>query len=623
MRIEKLALKNFRSHAETKLEFGNDRIIVFRGNHGTGKSSVALAIEFLLTGACGVTDAAGRGAEALVMRGADEMQVKGGIAMGKNLSLISRSRTAKTGGNLTISSAGKVLVSKQADAWIDEKIGPKPVLSAVLNASRFLRMNDDGRKQLLSMALVADPVELPEQVREDLKLCEAAADLAEPGRIEDIKHAKAIFDRVYAWRRDVNRDIATLGELKEPAPPEGMPDAAEAQQKLNRLHGERQLMETSKTNALAEYRDKANRLRQAEADLKEYEPQTLSVAEMERLNKLAGKKETVAKLDQDIAITRADISRLKREVDKLKADPGSCPTCRRAYEKRDLTEDIHRAEHAVEIAEMKLGELVEKRALIQGDPAEAEQKLAAHRKAVPKLHAAETAIREIGKLSAAPDVSPLDDEIKALDERITKGTAAIARINQFLGEKKAYARQRERLEALEATQVRAQRLVDYFGPDGELRPKLMGDKLNEFKLAINVVLKRFGFFCEFTIEPFSLTVSYLEGGWKPLDLKQLSESEEFRFGVAFQIALAEATKVNLVVVDRADLLLPGAQRFLNAALMGSNLDQAFILAAKEDLSDTKKPPTGVRFVDLAKERDITKISAVHKSETKELVNEPL
>ncbi len=157
--------------------------------------------------------------------------------------------------------------------------------------------------------------------------------------------------------------------------------------------------------------------------------------------------------------------------------------------------------------------------------------------------------------------------------------------------------------------------MKYFGADGELRPLLVGNKLTGFNDAINKVLERFEFSCVMNLEPFGIVVTTGAQSAQPRQLDQLSESEAFRFGVAFQIALAEATGVKLVVIDRADLLLPGVQRFLNAALMESDLDQAFILAAKEDLELKQLPPTGVKIFDLEKDgKGRTDVAEVHEAE---------
>ncbi len=68
-----LTLKNFRSHQEAVLEL--DRFNFIRGPNGCGKSSIQMALEYLFTGRCEMTDAAGRGAEALIRARAKELEV--------------------------------------------------------------------------------------------------------------------------------------------------------------------------------------------------------------------------------------------------------------------------------------------------------------------------------------------------------------------------------------------------------------------------------------------------------------------------------------------------------------------------------------------------------------------
>ncbi len=67
-----------------------------------------------------------------------------------------------------------------------------------------------------------------------------------------------------------------------------------------------------------------------------------------------------------------------------------------------------------------------------------------------------------------------------------------------------------------------------------------------------------------------------------LSLKYLSESEQFRFGVAFQIALAMVTGLQFVVIDRADVLGKEKRRMLTSLLLNSKFDQAIVLATSEE-----------------------------------------
>ncbi len=83
MRITSLSLKNFRCHAETALEL--DRFNFIRGPNGCGKSSIEMALEFLFTSKCELTDAAGRGAEALIRTGAKEFEISARLASGQTI----------------------------------------------------------------------------------------------------------------------------------------------------------------------------------------------------------------------------------------------------------------------------------------------------------------------------------------------------------------------------------------------------------------------------------------------------------------------------------------------------------------------------------------------------------
>jgi hypothetical protein len=614
MRIEKLELKNFRSHQVTQFLF--DRVNVVRGLHAVGKSSVALAIEFILTGACAVTDTAGRGADQLLMDGANEFVITARIGLTPKPSdpgaVIQRSRN-KAGGNFIIKAGQgdkkKNLVARQADAWIEEKIAPRQVLSAVLNAQRFFAMSDKDRKQLLTSALAADPVELPKDVQESLK--QFLDDV--PEAVNGPDDVEFYYKQLYELRREKNASRRDMGALEEPEKPEGMPSADETRKKLATVRLELGKLEHERATVTGNHAGYLRDLRRAEEDLKEHQPAILDEATMTELTRHAGKKEAAAMLDRKIAdLQNFDIARINQQMHVLTKDPGNCPTCGKPMEKSDTSEQLNNLQHRLEIAQKDLEEAMAKREPL-GDPAEAERKLAAHRRAIPKVAAAEKIIAELKGIQPTVDTSDYDAQIAPLKEKITRGEDVLTRINMFEGEMARYQVELRQRKELDEKLTRLEGLVKYFSPDGELRPLLVGGKLAGFNDAINQVLERFGFAATIMLDPFGMVVSTSPHiSSPPRQLDQLSESEAFRFGVAFQIALAEATGVGIVVIDRADLLLPGVQKFLNQALMESKLDQAFILAAKEDLAIKVMPPAGVKIFDLDKDaKGRTQIAAVH------------
>lgn len=91
MRITTPCLKNFRSHADTKRELGPFNFV--RRRNSCGKNSIQMALEYPFTGRYKRTDAAGRGAEALIRSGEKELAVSAALQSGET---IRRPRTARS-----------------------------------------------------------------------------------------------------------------------------------------------------------------------------------------------------------------------------------------------------------------------------------------------------------------------------------------------------------------------------------------------------------------------------------------------------------------------------------------------------------------------------------------------
>jgi hypothetical protein len=115
---------------------------------------------------------------------------------------------------------------------------------------------------------------------------------------------------------------------------------------------------------------------------------------------------------------------------------------------------------------------------------------------------------------------------------------------------------------------------------------------------LNRHLEAFGYTCNLALEPFEIRVSSSKDNHFDLPLKHLSESEQFRFGVAFQIALAMVTGLQFVVIDRADVLDKERRKMLTCLLVNSALDQAIVLATSDE-TPPSIVPQGVKFLSLA------------------------
>jgi chromosome segregation ATPase len=203
MRIQKLTLKNFRSHQETVLEL--DRFNFIRGPNGCGKSSIQMALEYLFTGRCQLTDGAGRGAEALIRVGENELEISATLENGDT---ISRRRTSRSH---IIEINGKRVPVDTAQVALEKRFGPTDILSAVLNADRFTAMPEAEQKKLLAQVVDAGRIQIREQIREAL-----AAINEEPPKLSSVSDVETAYRRFYELRTEASRALKALGQMEKP-----------------------------------------------------------------------------------------------------------------------------------------------------------------------------------------------------------------------------------------------------------------------------------------------------------------------------------------------------------------------------------------------------------------------
>lgn len=121
------------------------------------------------------------------------------------------------------------------------------------------------------------------------------------------------------------------------------------------------------------------------------------------------------------------------------------------------------------------------------------------------------------------------------------------------------------------------RLTEFFGPTGALMTQASA-RMGSFSEDLNRHLAVFGYACSLGVDPFEIRVGRSKDGRFSLPLKHLSESEQLRFCVVFQIALAMMKGLRFVVIDQADVLDRERRRMLTSLLLNSGLDQAIVLA---------------------------------------------
>jgi len=582
MRIQSLTLKNFRSHQETVLEL--DRFNFIRGPNGCGKSSIQMALEFLFAGRCEMTDAAGRGAEDLIRSGAKELSV---FATFENGETICRRRSARAH---TVELNGKRVPIEAAQAHIEKRFAPSDVLSAVLNAGRFIEMPEAEQKKLLARVLDAGRIEIPDEVSDMLRaINEAKPNLASMADVE------AAHKRFHELRTKAGRALKAIGQMEKPETPEDSPSSQEVKKRLDDLRLQKERIIAQSAEATTAWEAMQTRLRQVQAEMAEISAEILAPEEEQRFVEVASKRADAEKLRQELADLTAKQKAIETSIAEVEGLGSKCPRCRQPVSKEAQRKELDALrKNLADVEDLLQGakEEVSEYAGIE----EAQVRLERHRIASArrtKLEEEQSHLRGLAK----PNTADNNGRLTVLSERINKGERVLESVKQAEAERSQCEQHIAEKSRLEARLSLLDRLVDLCGPNGAMMTQTK-ERVSSFTARLNEHLGAFGYACKVTLDPFCIQIRLPENGGFWLSLPQLSESERFRFGIAFQIALAKTTGLGLIVIDRADLLDKEQRRMSTKLLLCSGLDQAIVLATSEGAAP-KTMPEDVKFLDLA------------------------
>ncbi len=297
----------------------------------------------------------------------------------------------------------------------------------------------------------------------------------------------------------------------------------------------------------------------------------------------------------------ADLQKVNIQIEDYQAQikgaakhAGKCPTCGHETDTEELTK---RLEKSIAAAQSRIPTLqaVLDRYLGASD---AQSALRAHREAVTDIDRLKKELAELAdsKGDVFPDdTKKIQEQLDELEARIQKGQGILATLAREEEARRTYQEMLQRRRTLEGTREAADRLAKWCGPSG-IQAQMASGKLPAFTDAINAVLGRFGYACSIQLEPYEIIARRLDGDAN-LELASLSESEQWRFSMAFQAAIAKATGLSLVVLDRADVLVGQNRSTMLKTILSCGLDQVFILASVDSL--TAKLPPEIRVFNLA------------------------
>jgi DNA repair exonuclease SbcCD ATPase subunit len=583
MKIQRLVVKNFRSHQETVLEL--DRFNFIRGPNGCGKSSIQMALEYLFTGRCELTDAAGRGAEALIRSGEKELEVSATLESGETLC---RRRTPRS---QIVEINGKRVPLDAAETFITKQFGSPDVLSAVLNADRFVEMPEAEQQKFLAQSVEAGKIDIPKEICDALRAINE-----EPPKLATVGDVEAAHKYFYDLRTETSRALKALGQMEKPIVPSDLPSVQEVRSKLEELRQQKERLIAQKAESNACWQNAGVRLKQVHAEIEEASSEILSPSQEQELLQLESQRSHTEKLQQELTELIAEQRTVEKALATARGLKDKCPTCgqpisgaAKAKEVEALGERLADLEGLIQGTREELNEF--------GDPEVATSRLGSHRRALARRA---KLLEEQSKVQAAqkPDAADLESRMTILAERINKGERVLEKAQQGHSAQQAWEAHVREKSTLETRIGLLDKLVEFLGPNGAMMAQA-SSRIGSFAESLNMHLATFGYACNLALDPFEIRVISSTDKRFDLLLSHLSESEQFRFGVAFQIALAMVTGLRFVVIDRADVLDNEKRKLLTSFLMNSGLDQAIILATGEDAPPSLLP-RDVKFLDLTR-----------------------
>jgi len=584
MYIKSLSLTDWKSHKSTKFTFG--KINLIRGSNNVGKSSVAEAIEYLLTGRCDSTDDAGRGGDALIRAGSKRASVEATI--GGNHELTLQRERNHAGTSVIASYNGRQYVGRQFDEFMAKWGYSRDVMSAAMRGSRFLSLPPGAQKELLADVLRPEAAKVPPEIQEAMGQCFAGFVLEEI----DLDGARELEERATKLRAECTAALRELGEPeKVEERPKGAPTSAEVEKKLGSLRAEMMALTREKERIENDWATRCERRRAVPAEIAALEKRILSEADEKKYLEAIEHEGETNRAAQELRKVNLQIEDLEHQIKTANAKAGKCPTCGHETDTEELTKRFQDSVAALRSRIPGLAATADK----YPHASESHVSLAGHREAVVSVEKLRKELADLRdfKPDVLPDTKAHQEKIEELEARIQKGQTVLSGIVAHAERLSAFAAARDKRAELESRRASADALAKYCGSGG-VQAQMSSGKIGPFTDSINATLGKFGYACQFSLDPYGIEVAragvpFLTG------IDSLSESEAWRFSLAFQVALAKASGLNLVCLDRCDVLVGANRSTLLQTVLSCELEQVFLMASV----DTKvKLPDSVCVFDL-------------------------
>jgi len=634
MRVDRVVLKNFRSHEFADISFELP-VTIIHGRNAAGKSSIIDAIHFGLLGYCRGTDERGAGVKELIGEHGKAAEISlettGGDGAGYEIGTHVPVNVAINGSGARWPMGGQVLPAVAARASVAASLGfDRDALHACLDVHGFLGLHHARQKDLLLKALGVDLADFDAKYEEAKStragLKRSVSLLVSPPIPADPGYTVAQVDEQLT---DLRAQLEALVDERGRTVGAAEQIAAEVQELEGRLQAAPSKAATAKARKEAEkLRDAIESLCQAAAGIEKREADLLAqnkalceertkleislkrgtillegeaasyaeqrdayVAAAEAVNKMSGaclvSGEIPCKIDQAgrEALVRHFEAAIAERNKKIAAWTEAVVLTRTARVKAitDQTAGIQQ-----ELAEVRAG------AGMSSLP-EREREL----KAAEKVVAAGEAVEEgrvrlaelkakVGEFVGIGKSGEIDSAIVTLKARISHGTQLRTQVSDRDTVVRLARDREEHRSTMQKQLDQAEAACLKYGPNGE-RAGLMSAALGPLLAAAGEVVTLLG------LPGVEITVDSWRIGIPGRDAELLSTSEQMRLALALQIALARATGIGLVAFDGAEILDGEGRAGLAGVAASGLVEQLIICATTDDEFEAPEIPN-VQFV---------------------------
>ncbi len=593
MKIKTLKLSNFSSHMATEVNF-TCKLSCFVGGLNAGKSSIAQAIEFFLTGRCeGYRKKTSIFTDLIHdLANADRFSVSMHGTIGKGI----RGRTKER--QVFFELDGESQSDEKAQEALLAKLGVKSeIIEACFNTTDFFDWEAKDQSDLILGVIGAEVT--TEKLLEAFKGGESAKTTLASYEIQSIADLDRAYKAAYEERTEANR---VLRQYNPVAIPVG--EAPNIPKMKERLTGEREqekqfiariaVLEGQRQGSqAATEKDLKEKIAQLDKWLKDNSEDGLKDRLQRKYDEARVARDKYEEQKGQLETRRAElavaVSRAEADIKRVKSFTGtcfatdsiSCPKSKAdmAAALEDLGAGLRDLEKDSQQIKTKLAALVKP---APTTPEEVMAEVEAGKARFRVWREKEKELNELREKQKTAQNTPAaneeeNPELKDLRAKLAVVTDNITRGDIKIDEAETWIRDRDKSEEIDRTRRRAEekrqileQLVEFFGPKG-VRLQLIREKTDTFEQSLNRYLGPLGFTMEIQVEPWDIRAKSRSG-------KRLSRSERFRAGIALQIALAQWSGFRTVIIDNTEILPPPMRQTALAMLRDADLDQAIVIS---------------------------------------------